>query len=71
MARKLVEVARDINRIAKAGEGTGGPDYRAFMEARAALGRELAAVQARTQAILDLAARREDGLARLAKAAGE
>ena len=71
VARKLVEVARDINRIAKAGEGTGGPDCRAFMEARAALGRELAAVQARTQAILDLAARREDGLARLAKAAGE
>jgi type IV secretion system T-DNA border endonuclease VirD1 len=71
VARRLVEVARDINRIAKAGEESGGPDFRAFMEARATLGRELAAAQAGTQAVLDLAARREDGLARLAKAAGE
>lgn len=71
VARQLVGVARNINQIAKAANRTGSPDYKAFMEERAALGRQLAAVQGQTQAILDLAARREDGLARLAQAAGE
>ncbi len=70
ITRQLVGVARNINQIAKAANRTRDPEYRAFMEERAALGRELARVQGQTQAILDLAARREDGLARLARAAG-
>ncbi|MDO5757201.1 MAG: DNA mobilization endonuclease VirD1/MobC family subunit [Rhodobacterales bacterium] len=69
IARQLVGVARNINQIAKSANRTREPDYRAFMEERAALGKQLAKVQGQTQAILDLAARREDGLARLEKAA--
>ena len=71
IARQLIGVARNINQIAKSANRTRDPDYRAFMEERAALGRELARVQGQTQAILDLAARREDGLARLEWASGE
>ena len=71
IARQLIGVARNINQIAKSANRTREPDFRAFMEERAALGRQLAAVQGQTQAILDLAARREDGLARLEKAARE
>lgn len=70
IARQLVGVARNINQIAKSANRTRDPDYRAFMEERAALGKQMARVQGQTQAILDLAARREDGLARLEKAAG-
>lgn len=64
-------VARNINQIARAANRTRDPDYRAFMEERAALGRELARIEARVQVLLDLATRRKDGLARLEKAAGE
>ena len=71
IARQLVGVARNINQIAKSANRTRDPDYRAFMEERAVLGKQMALVQGQTQAILDLAARREDGLARLAKAATE
>lgn len=71
IARQLIGVARNINQIAKSANRTRDPDYRAFMEERAALGRELAKVQGQTQTILDLAARREDGLSRLAREAGE
>ena len=71
IARQLVGVARNINQIAKSANRTRDPDYRAFMEERAALGKQMALVQGQTQAILDLVARREDGLARLAKAATE
>ena len=71
IARQLIGVARNINQIAKSANRTRDPDYVAFMEERAALGRELARVQGQTQRILDLAARREDGLARLAHEAGE
>ena len=71
VARQLVGVARNINQIAKSANRFGDPDYRAFMEERAVLGKVLARVQGQTQIILDLAARREDGLARLGREAGE
>ncbi len=71
IAKQLIGVARNINQIAKAADRTREPDFCAFMEERAALGRQMAAVQGQTQAILNLAARREDGLARLEKTAGE
>lgn len=71
IARQLIGVARNINQIAKSANRTRDLDYRAFMEERAALGKVLARVQGQTQTILDLAARREDGLARLAREAGE
>lgn len=69
VARQLIGVARNINQIAKSANQTREPDYRAFMEERAALGKVLARVQGQTQTILDLAARREDGLARLGREA--
>ncbi len=69
--RQLVGVARNINQIAKSANRTRDPDYRAFMEERIALARQMASVQAQTQAILDLAARREDGLARLERGSRE
>ncbi|WP_299844709.1 plasmid mobilization relaxosome protein MobC [uncultured Jannaschia sp.] len=71
VARQLVGVARNINQIAKSANRTRDPDYRAFMEERSALGKVLARVQGETQIILDLAARREDGLARLGREADE
>ena len=69
--RQLIGVARNINQIAKAANRTHDPDYRAFMRERAALGREMAILQRDVQTLLDLAARREDGLARLERAASE
>ena len=71
VARQLMGVARNINQIAKSANRTRDPEYRAFMEERAALGKVLARVQGETQIILDLAARREDGLARLGREADE
>ncbi|MDO5758273.1 MAG: DNA mobilization endonuclease VirD1/MobC family subunit [Rhodobacterales bacterium] len=68
--RQLGGIARNVNQIAKAANRTGDPDYRGFMEERAALGREIARLDARLQAVLDLAARRRDGLARLEAAGG-
>ncbi len=69
IARQLVGVARNINQIARSANRTHNPDYRAFMEERGALGQQMARVQGQIQAVLDLAARREDGMARLEKAA--
>ena len=71
LARQIVGIARNVNQIAKSANRTRDADYRAFMEERALLGRELSRVQGATQAILDVAARREDGLARLERAATE
>ena len=68
--RQLGGIARNVNQIAKAANRTWDPDYRGFMEERAALGREIARLDARLQAVLDLAARRRDGLARLEAAGG-
>ncbi len=69
--RQLGGIARNVNQIARAANRTHDPDYRGFMEERAALGRQLARVEDRVQELLDLAARRRDGLARLEAAAGE
>ena len=69
--RQLSGIARNVNQIAKSANRTRDPDYRAFMEERAALGRELVRIEEQMQMILDLAARRADGLARLDAAAGE
>lgn len=69
--KQLVGIARNINQIAKSANRTHEPAYRAFMEERAALGRQMAVLQADLQRLLDLAARREDGLARLERARGE
>jgi type IV secretion system T-DNA border endonuclease VirD1 len=66
--RQITGIARNVNQIAKAGNRTRDPDYVAFMRQRAALGRELARIEAQMQAVLDLAARREDGLRRLEEA---
>ena len=71
IARQLMGVARNINQIAKSANRTHDPDFIAFMEDRAELGKMLAKVQDETQAILNLAARREDGLERLAREAGK
>lgn len=71
IARQLTGVARNINQIAKSANRTRDPDYRAFMEDRADLGRLMAKVQGQTQIILDVAARRDDGLERLERAATE
>ncbi len=65
--RQLGGIAKNVNQIAKAANRTRDPDYRAFMEERAALGRELVRVEGRLQTILDLAARRSDGLERLSR----
>ena len=63
--RQIAGIATNINQIAHAANRTHDPDYRAFLEERAALGRALFETRASLQHILDLGARREDGLARL------
>ena len=70
--RQLAGIATNINQIAHAANRTHDPDYRAFMAQRAELGRLLFETRGALQQILDLGARREDGLARLkaADAAG-
>ncbi|MBB5224518.1 type IV secretion system T-DNA border endonuclease VirD1 [Amaricoccus macauensis] len=68
--RQLAGVATNINQIAHSANRTHDPDYRAFMAQRAELGRVLIETRGALQRILDLGARREDGLARL-KAAAE
>lgn len=67
--RQLAGVATNINQIAHAANRTHDPDYRAFMAQRAELGRLLIESRRALQQILDLGARREDGLARLRAAA--
>ena len=66
--RQIAGIARNVNQIAKAANRTHDPDYVAFLRHRAALGRELARIEAQMQAVLDLAARRGDGLRRLEEA---
>ena len=68
--RQLAGVATNINQIAHSANRTHDPDYRAFMAQRAELGRVLIETRGALQRILDLGARREDGLERL-KAAAE
>ena len=69
ISRQLGGIATNINQIAKAANRTHDPDYRAFMEDRAELGRVLVRVTRELQHLLDVSARRHDGLARLAQAA--
>ena len=69
--RQLSGIATNVNQIARAGNRTRSPDYRAFMAERAALGHELVRIESQIQTILDLATRRTDGLTRLAIAAGK
>ena len=57
--------------IAHAANRSHDPNYRAFMAQRAELGRLLIETRGALQRILDLGARREDGLARLKAAAHE
>lgn len=68
--RQLSGIATNVNQIAHSANRTHDPDYRAFMAERADLGRELFRLKADLQQILNLAARREDGLTRLEVAAG-
>jgi type IV secretion system T-DNA border endonuclease VirD1 len=68
--RALAGIATNVNQIAHAANRTHDPAYQAFMAERAALGPVLLEVRSALQRILDLGARREDGLARLAAAAG-
>ena len=68
--RQLAGVATNVNQIAHAANRTHDPAYQAFLAERAALGPVLLEVRGALQRILDLGARREDGLARLAAAAG-
>lgn len=63
--RQLAGIATNINQIAHAANRTHDPNYRAFMAQRAELGRLLIETRGALQQILDLGARREDGLARL------
>lgn len=67
--RQLAGVATNINQIARSANRTHDPDYRAFMAQRAELGRVLIETRGALQRILDLGARREDGLERLKAAA--
>ena len=68
--RVLTGIATNVNQIAHAANRTHDPAYQAFLAERAALGPVLLEVRGALQRILDLGARREDGLARLAAAAG-
>jgi type IV secretion system T-DNA border endonuclease VirD1 len=69
--RQLAGVATNVNQIAHAANRTHDPGYHAFLAQRAELGRLLIETRGALQQILDLGARREDGLARLAAAVGE
>ena len=66
--KQISGIAKNVNQIARAANRTHDPDYIAFMEERRALGKELSRVEAQMQRILNLAARRQDGLARLDEA---
>lgn len=65
---QLTGIARNVNQIARAANRTHDPDYRPFMALREGLGRELARVGGLLFRVMDLGARREDGLARLRSA---
>lgn len=69
--KQISGIAKNVNQIARAANRTHDPDYVGFMEERRALGKELSRVEAQMQRILNLAARRHDGLERLKKVAQE
>ena len=65
ITQQIIGVSRNINQIAKAGNRTRSPDYIAFMEDRAELGKELRKLQLTLQKVTNTARRRTDGLAPL------
>lgn len=65
ITRQISGVATNINQIAKAGNRTLSPDYRAFMEDRKELGKHLARLERMMQQVLHVGQRRADGLAKL------
>jgi type IV secretion system T-DNA border endonuclease VirD1 len=68
MSAQLSGIARNVNQIARAANRTHDPDYRAFMEERRDLGKQLARVEGQMRKFMDTAQRRSDGEARLKKA---
>ncbi|WP_203561129.1 DNA mobilization endonuclease VirD1/MobC family subunit [Jiella pacifica] len=68
---QITGIARNVNQIAKAANRTHDPDYRAFMEERRELGKALARLERHLLKITITAARRDDGKARLCRAASE
>jgi len=66
--QQIIGVSRNINQIAKAANRTRSPDYIAFMEDRAELGKELRKLQRELQKVTNTARRRTDGLAPLREA---
>lgn len=69
ISRQLIGVSRNINQIAKAGNRTLSPDYRAFMEDRAELSKELMPLMRMLQDLNNVATRRTDGKSGLKEAA--
>lgn len=68
ITHQIIGVSRNINQIAKATNRTRSPDYIAFMEDRAELGKELRKLQRELQKVTNTARRRTDGLAPLKEA---
>jgi type IV secretion system T-DNA border endonuclease VirD1 len=68
MSTQLSGIARNVNQIARAANRTHDPDFRAFMEERRDLGKQLARVEGQMRKFMDTAQRRSDGEARLRKA---
>ena len=71
ISRQLRGIGTNINQIAKAGNRTGSPEFRAFMDDRRALGPQLIELQKHLQTVLDLGGRRQDGLAKLKDVVGD
>lgn len=66
---QLAGIARNVNQIAKAANRTHDPDYRAFMEERRLLGRQLSRLEGQMRKFMDTAQRRSDGEVRLKRVA--
>jgi len=62
ITRQLSGIARNINQMAKAANRTHDIPYKAFLEERALLGKEIAKLDQQMQTILNVSIRRTDGL---------
>ena len=71
LVRQVSGIATNVNQIARAGNATRRPDYRAFLRERRALGGQLARVEDLVRRILDADARRIEGRRRLSRALAE
>ena len=69
--RQVSGIATNVNQIARAGNTTRRPDYRAFLRERRSLGGQLARVEDLVRRILDADARRIEGRRRLSRALAE